>query len=161
GGRCALLGRTPPEDDVRRLAEWVAARGPREVLATDCLSAERPDAAPRADVAAGLLAVGLSRLHASWLLWFRPERVRTVSWGGDPRKPAEAAGQRLHPRRSFELWKEEVRGRASPWTAADVEAAAALRNALLGVVLRKAEETAQLSEELRQSNKELESFSYS
>jgi light-regulated signal transduction histidine kinase (bacteriophytochrome) len=31
-------------------------------------------------------------------------------WGGDPRKPVAAdPSMRVHPRRSFELWKEEVR----------------------------------------------------
>jgi len=36
-----------------------------------------------------------------------------------------------------------------------------LRNAIVGIVLRRAEEMAALSEELRRSNKELEAFSYS
>ncbi|KAG1392213.1 hypothetical protein G6F59_014660 [Rhizopus arrhizus] len=41
-----------------------------------------------ADVASGVLAVPISQLHDSYLMWFRPEVVRTVRWGGDPRKTA-------------------------------------------------------------------------
>jgi signal transduction histidine kinase len=57
-------------------------------------------------------------------MWFRPEVIQTVNWGGDPTKPVDAeAGQRLRPRHSFALWKEEVRARSRPWTASDLEAA--------------------------------------
>ena len=74
----------------------------------------------------------------------------------------EANGSlRLHPRKSFEVWKETVRGRALPWNTAEIETARDLRNSILGIVLRKAEEVAQLSGELQRSNKELEAFSYS
>jgi len=89
--------------------------------------------------------------------------VQTVSWGGDPNKPAweGSAPERLHPRKSFEIWKETVRGRSLPWQATEVETVKELRNAIVGIVLRRAEELAALSEELQRSNKELEAFSYS
>jgi light-regulated signal transduction histidine kinase (bacteriophytochrome) len=103
-------------------------------------------------------------MHASYILWFRPEVVRTVRWGGDPLKPAtqgEDGSLRLHPRRSFEIWKETLRGRALPWRPAEVDTAKEMRNAVVGIVLRRAEELASLTEELQRSNKELEAFSYS
>jgi signal transduction histidine kinase len=57
-------------------------------------------------------------------MWFRPEVIKTVSWGGDPSKAVQAdPGARLQPRRSFALWTEHVRGRSKPWTASDLEAA--------------------------------------
>ena len=40
----------------------------------------------------GLLAVRISELYPSWLLWFRPEVVRTVEWGGDPHKVVREQG---------------------------------------------------------------------
>jgi chemotaxis family two-component system sensor kinase Cph1 len=97
------------------------------------------------------------------VLWFRPEVVQTVKWGGNPQKPVqeEAGSLRLHPRRSFEIWKETVRNRSLSWNQSEIEAVKELRNAIVGIVLRRAEELASLSEELRRSNKELEAFSYS
>src|SRR5206468_4358681 len=65
------------------------------------------------------------------------------------------------PRKSFEAWKEVVRLRSAPWRPSELEAASELRNAIVGIVLRQAEERAQLSSELERSNKELEAFSYS
>jgi len=73
----------------------------------------------------------------------------------------EAGISRLHPRRSFEIWKETVRGRSAGWDRSEIEAVKELRNAIVGIVLRRAEELAALAEELRRSNKELEAFSYS
>ncbi|MDF2973273.1 MAG: ATPase, partial [Microvirga sp.] len=68
---------------------------------------------------------------------------------------------RLHPRRSFEIWKETVQERSLPWDRTEIEAVRELRHAIVGIVLRRAEELAAVSDELRRSNKELEAFSYS
>jgi len=161
-GGCTLLGDTPDEATVRAIIDWLAhGQGQHDVYHVDSLAAAMPGADAFADKASGLLAIAISQLHPSYVLWFRPEVVQTVNWGGDPRKPVAGASQRLHPRRSFEMWKETVRLRALPWSPADVDAAASLRNAIVGIVMRKAEELAQLTDELTRSNKELEAFSYS
>jgi signal transduction histidine kinase len=61
-----------------------------------------------------------------------------VNWGGNPTKPAEpeGGGARLHPRRSFDLWKEVVHATSLPWTALELEAAADLRRYAIEVDLR-------------------------
>lgn len=161
-GRCILIGATPPETAVHEIVGWVGTRG-EEVFATDSLADEMPGAERYKETACGLLAAAVSQLHPSYVLWFRPEVVRDVSWGGDPTKPVEPApaGLRLHPRRSFELWRERVDLRSLPWRAAEIEAVRELRGAIVGIVMRKAEEMAALNEELKRSNRELEAFSYS
>jgi len=160
---CRVAGTTPSETRVRELAKWLFETGNREVFATDCLSQVFPPAAADVEVASGLLAIAISKLHPSYVLWFRPEVIQTIQWGGDPRKTVESVdGQnRIHPRQSFETWKETVRHRSLAWSDADLSGAADLRNALVGIVLRKAEEIAVLNLELTRSNRELEAFSYS
>jgi light-regulated signal transduction histidine kinase (bacteriophytochrome) len=93
------------------------------------------------------------------VLWFRPELVQTIQWAGDPRKTLPATG-RIHPRQSFDSWQERVRGRSAPWLAAQQAAVAELRQALIALVLRRAEELAGHAIELGRVNKELEAFSY-
>lgn len=163
GDHCWRLGQTPSESEVRALYAWLAEHHDEDVFATESLSQHFPQAATYADVASGLLSISISKRHASYVLWFRPEVVQTVNWGGDPTKPVQEAGgvQKLHPRLSFEIWKETVRGRALPWDASEIEAVKELRNAVVGIVLRRAEELAELTSELQRSNKELEAFSYS
>ena len=56
---------------------------------TDRLGEVYPPAKEYADVASGLLAVSVSREPRDFVLWFRPQVVETVTWGGDPRKPVE------------------------------------------------------------------------
>ncbi len=163
-GAYALLGRTPDETGVRAIIDWLGRdQAQHEVYQTDTLSAEMPGADAFADTASGLLAIAISQLHPSFVLWFRPEVVQTVNWGGDPRKASapEPGALRLHPRKSFEMWKETVRLKSLPWSPVEVDTAATLRNAIVGIVMRKAEELAQLTDELTRSNKELEAFSYS
>lgn len=166
GDHCRVIGTTPSEAEVRTLYDWLSVEGDAaEVFATESLSELLPAAAAFATEASGLLAISVSKKYASYILWFRPEVVRTVKWGGNPVKPAtpdpEGGPDRLHPRKSFEIWKETLKGRALPWSVPEIEAAKDLRASVLGIVLRRAEELAALSEELQRSNKELEAFSYS
>lgn len=160
---CTLLGHTPTQTQVLKLTDWLYHEIKQDVYSSDSLSSVFPPAADYVDSGSGVLAIAISKLHPSYILWFRPEVIQTIKWGGNPNKPIEALNDqvRIHPRRSFETWKEIVRNRSHPWTIAEVEGAAELRNTIVGNVLRKAEELAALNDELTRSNKELEAFSYS
>ncbi|HET9040975.1 MAG TPA: ATP-binding protein [Gemmatimonadales bacterium] len=160
-GECTLVGETPPEPVVQRIVDWLVEEGRHDVFHTDCLPTLLPDAESFRETASGLLAISLSTRHRSFVLWFRPEVLRTIRWGGDPAKPAAAEGGRLHPRTSFETWRQTVSGRSVAWWPSEIDGASDLRQAIVEVVLRKAEELAELSAELARSNRELEAFSYS
>ncbi|WP_397568112.1 ATP-binding protein [Schlesneria sp. T3-172] len=162
-GECLLSGETPSEEQVREIASWLFQNGGREVFHTDKLASVYSPALHFKDKASGLIAIAVSKLHPSYVIWFRPEVIQTIQWGGDPTKPAETNGEqiRLHPRRSFDTWRETVRDRSISWHPSEIEGAVELRNAIVGTVLRKAEELAELNEELLRSNSELEAFSYS
>jgi light-regulated signal transduction histidine kinase (bacteriophytochrome) len=164
-GRDAItaIGRTPPEAALERLVDWVGRADGAELFQTDRLSTLLPEAASYADVASGVLAVPLSRSPPRRvMLWFRPEVTQTVRWGGNPEKPVEPGqdGERLQPRRSFAAWTEEARGRAVPWQNHEIVAAVELRDLVIDVILRKAEELEGVNTQLARSNEELESFAY-
>jgi light-regulated signal transduction histidine kinase (bacteriophytochrome) len=161
-GRTTVLGEAPEDEQLAALLAWLSERTGSDVFRTDRLASEYLPAEDFQHVAAGLIAAPLSRGRSSFVLWFRPEVVQTVSWGGDPTKPVELEnGQaRLHPRKSFELWKETVRGRSLPWKPYEVEAAAELRKAIIDVVLQRSEELLKLNTELERSNVELDAFAY-
>jgi light-regulated signal transduction histidine kinase (bacteriophytochrome) len=163
GEQCQLVGETPSEEEVRRLAGWLFEKVRQDVFSTDELSKVHPDAAGYKHRASGLLAISVSKIHDSYVLWFRPEVLQTIRWGGNPEKPVidGETPPRLHPRRSFETWQETVRNRSLPWDETELSAVRELRDAIVGIVLRKAEELALLNVELTRSNQELESFSYS
>ncbi len=160
-GDITTVGLTPERSQIQALTDWLNRSQAQEVFSTSALGDAFPPARAYAEVASGVLAVRTSQLHPSYILWFRPEVVQEVTWGGDPNKSVAPASGRIEPRKSFAQWKEKVRGRAQPWETAVLETARAFRHAVLNVVLRQAEERAELAGELQRSNRELEAFSYS
>ena len=160
-GQTYLVGDTPPLARVKDLVQRLQDAGMNDRFVTDSLGAVWPEFADIAAQASGVLAISISQLHPSYIIWFRAEVARTIAWAGDPRKPADPGTDRQHPRASFATWQQLVRGRSQPWTAAEIDSAHDFRNAMVNVVLRRAEERAELTGQLQRSNRELESFSYS
>ncbi|MBC3410225.1 GAF domain-containing protein [Pseudomonas sp. SWRI51] len=158
--RCDLIGHTPPAAQVNALVHWLGQRSGELVFHTDNVRRDIEVLPELAEHSAGVLAVAISQIHSHYLVWFRDEQARTVDWAGRPEKHIGPQGT-LNPRHSFERWQEEVRDFSAPWEPLIIEGVTELRNAVLGIVLRKAEELAQLANELKRSNKELEAFSYS
>jgi two-component system, chemotaxis family, sensor kinase Cph1 len=162
GGRWTTIGRTPPEDELNYLAQWLAKTVEGEIFYTDSLPLIYSDAERFKDVASGLLAIPISK--RSFVLWFRPEVIQTVNWGGDPNNAYELqqAGNdlKLCPRKSFELWKETVRLKSLPWKPVEIKATLELRKAIVNIVLRQAEELTLLAQDLERSNAELKKFAY-
>lgn len=151
-GSYAAIGRVPEEEAVRAVAAWAGAHASEGVIALDRLADAFPPAAAFAEVAAGALVLSVTRDPRDCIIWFRPELVQTVTWAGNPNKPVEVTpdGARLSPRRSFDAWRETVRGRCRPWRAIELEAVQGLRVELLEVVLRRMEEVAEERQRARE-----------
>lgn len=162
-GRILTYGDTPDDAAIGQLATWLAVHGHTEVYYTNHLAGVYPPAHAWTRNASGLLALPISRIHQHYLLWFRPELVRTVEWAGNPyeKQPAPGAPTQLSPRQSFAAWRETIHAHSLPWHAAEIELSIEFRSALLGIALERAEQMAELAEELGRANKELEAFSYS
>ncbi|MEW6493335.1 MAG: ATP-binding protein [Cyanobacteriota bacterium] len=162
GGRWTMSGRTPPEEELNYLVQWLAKTVDEEVFYTDSLPLIYSDAERFKDVASGLLAIPISK--RSYVLWFRPEVLQTVNWGGNPNHAYElnqsGSEPRLCPRKSFDLWKETVRLKSLPWKQVEVNAILELKKAIVNIVLRQAEELALLAQDLERSNAELKKFAY-
>lgn len=161
-GRWTTLGRTPSEEELNYLIQWLAKHVTEEVFQTNSLPQIYFEAERFKDVASGLLAIPISK--RSFVLWFRPEVIQTVNWGGDPNNAYELKGtaedMQLCPRESFALWKETVRLKSLPWKTIEVKTVLELRKAIVNIVLRQAEELALLTQDLERSNAELKKFAY-
>mgnify|MGYP002777027117 FL=1 len=161
GNTCKTIGKTPAVEDLNFLVQWLKNNVQEEVFYTDSLTQIYPDAERFKHVASGLLAIPISKRN--YVLWFRPEVIQTVNWGGDPHNAYELnsdEGLRLCPRKSFQLWQETVRLTSLPWQQVEVKAALELRKAIVNIVLRQADELAQLAADLERSNAELKKFAY-
>ncbi len=161
-GHLSIIGKTPEDADIQNLIAWVETEISNDIYYTDCLPKIYPVAAKFKDIASGLLALSISQIPKNYILWFRPEVLQTVNWGGNPNKSVEVGqdGIRLSPRKSFELWQETVRLKSLPWKECEIDAVLELRSAIVGIVLRKADELARINVELARSNSELDAFAY-
>lgn len=144
-GQWIGTGTVPPPDAIPALMAHVTARAHASIWKTEELRAELPDAALYEEIVAGVLAIPISATGGNYLLLLRSGEAHTVEWAGEPVKTivSSTLGDRLTPRGSFETWREDVRGRAKPWTAADMAVAEAIRTYLRDVVLRYNEMTAE------------------
>ena len=146
-----LIGETPESSDIQALITWLATQMEQDIFSTDSLPKLYPAAENFKEVASGLLALSISNLQKHYVLWFRPEVIQTVNWAGNPNKPVDVKQNgeiRLTPRKSFELWQETVRLQSLPWKPCEIEIALELRSAIVGIVLRKADELAKVNQQL-------------
>jgi two-component system, chemotaxis family, sensor kinase Cph1 len=161
--RIVRFGDAPDEAAIGDLIGWMSTHAHGDLYHTDSLGAVYRPGAELKRNASGVLAIPISRIHNHYLVWFRPEVIHTVDWAGNPhlKSASGSPANPLTPRMSFETWRETVVGTSMPWRASEIEMASEFRSALLGIVLERAEQMAELAEELGRANKELEAFSYS
>lgn len=173
-----LVGQTPTEEQVHGLLQWIesdlTASNPAAtagllvaqnapLFQTDSLPKLYPAAAAFKDTASGLLVLRISQVRRYTILWFRAEVLQTVDWAGDPTTSlaiAEDGQVTLCPRKSFARWQEIVQFTSLPWKDCELAAALDLRSAIVGIVLKKADELARINQELENSIRELDSFAY-
>jgi|GEM_PF-1110799 len=136
-GADVFLGRTPPAATARRALAMMLERAGGDVLAVDDLGQWEPDDC--AKDGSGALLLPLMPGGGDAILWFRPELARTVTWAGNPALHGRAHAQtgQVSPRRSFEAWKETVRGRSSAWSEVDRTLAGELRSAIQAELARR------------------------
>ncbi|MBO0949843.1 ATP-binding protein [Fibrella forsythiae] len=157
------IGQTPGETAVQKLTDWLRQSDTDTFLETSRLASLYPDAEAFREIGSGILAIVLSKELNEYLIWFKPEQIQQVTWAGNPDKPVTVTndGQvRISPRKSFAAWTELVHNTSEPWTEAEVSAVIKLREDILQVVNRQANEIRLLNQRLQDAYEELDAFSY-
>ena len=133
-GRWHLDGKTPSLGALRDLYAWLSERlvGSR-VFVTEQLADAYTPVSDTPVGFAGLVAFSIQKRDPTVAIWFLPEVVQTIDWAGQPEKEVTIEGGkvRLHPRHSFDLWRETVRKRATPVLQAEIDAISDLRQAIV------------------------------
>ncbi|MDP8935307.1 MAG: ATP-binding protein, partial [Cyanobacteriota bacterium] len=154
GDNCYRVGQTPQGESLKYLTQWVQNNLNKEIFYTDSLTKCYPEAEGFKDTASGCLAIAISPTQKIYVLWFRPEVIKTVNWAGNPNKPLqtdEDGNLKLSPRKSFELWKENVRYKSLPWKQCEIDAALELRKAMINIVLCQIDKLEKLNRALEES----------
>lgn len=137
-GQVLSAGDVPGTQHLREIGIWLDGKLRGQVIATAQLGIDEPEFAHLKTMASGVIAVPISTSPGEYLVWFRPERIRTVTWGGNPFKPVIVGDDpaTLSPRRSFSQWHQLVEHTAEGWTPADIMAARLIGDTVSDVVLQ-------------------------
>jgi PAS domain S-box-containing protein len=137
-GQVLTTGEVPGTQQLRDIGAWLDGQPHHPIFATHSLPEQAPQFAHLVVAASGLLAAPVSRTSGEYLLWFRQEQVKTVTWGGDPFKPFLVGNDptQLSPRRSFAQWHQVVEGTSQPWTQSDLSAARLIGESVADVILQ-------------------------
>jgi light-regulated signal transduction histidine kinase (bacteriophytochrome) len=140
GEKSHVIGEVPPEAALLALVAWLKQQEMKDgVFITDSLATAYPPAKAYAQLASGLLAVALDADNHSFILWFRPETLRTIPWGGSPyaNVVADELGPRIDPRRSFAAWMETAGGFSVPWSSSTVDAVTMFSFAVVQLLMQQ------------------------
>jgi light-regulated signal transduction histidine kinase (bacteriophytochrome) len=157
-GEVRTVGEVPGTLRLREIGAWLDRQPRTPVFATASFALDAPQFAGLTPVASGIVAACLSDEPGDYLVWFRPERVRTDTWGGNPFKSMVIGDNPLDlsPRRSFAQWHQLVEGTSDPWTEADLAAARLVAESVADVVLQfRAVRTIIAQDQLRQVRRQV------
>lgn len=160
-GNWHFEGACPSKEQVEELLSKFLQYQESSLYCSKKLSKIYPKAEEYQKTASGVLSLRIS--ESKYIVWFRPEIVQTVTWGGDPDDKAfyDEEKKRLSPRKSFKKWSEELTGISEEWQDFDLSAAKALGEDVSHVVLAKQRlEIQALNKKLIEANQDLELFSY-
>ncbi|HTN44723.1 MAG TPA: ATP-binding protein [Flavipsychrobacter sp.] len=123
-------GVTPKNKDVFELVKWLKKNVPEKYY-TSHLAADYPNGEKISKEAAGLIYQSINRTNNNCIVWFKPEAVEIIKWAGNP-SDAVVKNEKmsLSPRKSFELWKQEVRHKSTKWAHAKLHIASTFAYAL-------------------------------
>ncbi len=150
-GTLIILGRTPALPLVKSILGVLHSLTSSDPVAVEDLGLRYPELAGCISLASGALLLPLASGDDDVILWLRPERERTIAWGGNPAEHAirNPGSDRISPRASFAAWKETVKGHSVPWTEADLAQAREVRTTVEAELARRA------SSALRESQAQL------
>ncbi|WP_428541850.1 GAF domain-containing protein [Rhodopila sp.] len=132
------VGEVPSTAALRDIAAWLDRQPRSGLISTTGFAKDAPQFAALTPIASGLLAAPVSTMAGEYLIWLRPERIRTVTWGGNPFEPHLVGDDpsTLSPRRSFAQWHQVVEATAEPWGPADLATARMIGESVTDVVIQ-------------------------
>ena len=157
------LGITPTDEQLDALLKWIESHDIRSFYNTTNLSADFPASEVYKDIASGLMLSVISKGLNEYVIWFKKEMLKTVTWAGNPEKPvAIAADGILHiePRHSFTSWSQTVAGTSEQWNTEEIKSVNRLMEEVMYAINLKASTIRLFNEKLQQAYEELDTFSY-
>ena len=132
-GQIETEGNTPHTGDIETLVYWLRQKARQHIFHQHQLPLVFEESRSFSDKASGILALPIQPDRGNYLIAFRPEMVKTISWGGNPNEAIqfEPDSKVYHPRHSFKVWQQTVHNTAQPWHPEEIAAAEQFRGFLV------------------------------
>lgn len=157
------IGNAPNDEQLSALKQWAKENIKNQLFHTSGLEEIYPAAAEFKEIASGLLLFIISKELDEYIMWFKPEILKTIKWAGNPDKPMADMKEgciNLSPRHSFEAWSQKVSGTSKEWGHAEIAAVTLLKEEVLHAINIKASATRLINEKLNFAYEELDTFGY-
>lgn len=161
--KISVLGETPNEGQLRELFGWLKTTMEDAIYYTHRLPEVFSPAKEYKHLGTGIIASMINKEMDEMIVWFKPEKITTVNWAGNPEKPVVAAEHgllNLSPRHSFEIFTQMVEHTATKWTKAEVSNVMKIREKIMNAITKKSGEIRLLNDRLKRAYDELDTFSY-
>jgi light-regulated signal transduction histidine kinase (bacteriophytochrome) len=138
-GQIETDGRTPEAGDIETLVFWLRQKARQQIFHQPQLPLVFEESKAFSDTASGIMALPIQPDRGNYLIAFRPELVKTVSWGGNPNEAVqfEPNSTVYHPRHSFQVWQQTVHYTAKSWHQEEIAAAEQFRGFLVQHTLNR------------------------
>jgi light-regulated signal transduction histidine kinase (bacteriophytochrome) len=138
-GQIETKGATPETGDIETLVFWLRQKARQQIFHLHQLPAVFEESKAFSDSASGIMALPIQPDRGNYLIAFRPELLKTISWGGNPNEVVQFVPNSTvyHPRHSFQVWKQTVRHTAKSWHPEEIAAAEQFRGFLVQHTLNR------------------------
>lgn len=155
-------GLVPSDEEITLMISQIISQNNLGIFSTNKLDSHISGISQNT-IVAGIIYHSLG--NNDHIIWFRPETVSEINWGGEPEKSIIKDQNGLHPRNSFNIWKQIVKNQSIRWEQyeinASVQYAHTLHNHLIMIMLSEEEEKYRnQSEVLKETNSELENINW-
>lgn len=163
-------GKVPNDNDIEKIIDWSKQHNSdfeENTFASNSFCQTKDLDLDTPDKSCGIIISILGNNTSDMLIWLRKEQGHKIKWAGKPEKSAISEIRngveiiKFSPRKSFEVWKEYVKGTSLPWKIKEIESAKWITSVILKASHTKSSQILDLNNQLKELNQELDSFSHS
>lgn len=159
---------TPSERTILNIIKWYNEEfGDQKTLVIDHAFAKKhTELMENEEQFAGLVVTKISAERSKFFFWFRKEYNEHIKWAGKPTKgitiikKEEGREYGISPRKSFDLFEEEIKGKSKIWTTENKLSIEKLLTLIFEISYEYFSKIQTLNNDLQAINEELDSFSY-
>ncbi len=167
-GEIHTFGQTPTDHVIEKIIEHFQGKNfdDEQLYFRQSFAKKHPEIVGNDKSFAGLAIIKINREIEKYFIWFRKEFIETIQWAGNPEKHYEIIqknGQTemgISPRKSFQIFIEESKGKSKLWNDRDRIAIEKLITLIFEISYDHYAKIKKLNDDLVAVNEELDSFSY-